>query len=199
MADRAFAELEPAANVVIRNLKYLPEFADAKIAIIGGLTIMKYDVDFLITVQGAPASQQAEFLVYNSGNGKVIQIDMCPIDLPLYLPSAAVPISSISTGNLPYISELDLLVFKIYSCGMRPTTAKKNCDASDAERILRDLSLKGPIVLSPVQKTAVSKGLDDLATYSRKHKTWWLAKLGMNSQARSPRKDMIRSTPKKAI
>lgn len=97
-----------------------------------------------------------------------------------YLPSAAVPISSVRAGSLPYISEVDLLVFKINSCGLRPTPAKKLRDATDARSIADDLSSKGPIVLSSIQKGAVSEGLDDVAQFSGVDKTWWKTKLAIN-------------------
>jgi hypothetical protein len=81
---------------------------------------------------------------------------------------------------LPYISELDLLVFKINSCGLRPTPAKKLRDAADARTLAEDLSSKGPIFLSSIQMDAVLKGLDDVVQLSRKDKAWWVTKLNLS-------------------
>jgi hypothetical protein len=42
MSAPTFTELEAAASAIIRNLKTVSEFSDAKIAIIGGLGLWKY-------------------------------------------------------------------------------------------------------------------------------------------------------------
>lgn len=171
------------------------------------------DVDFLITVQGAPKAvkdkllampsspfqQRAQLFFYKSPHGKLIQIDITPdwqvspqlvssfqryvtnnsLQSP-YVPSAAIPISTVRPNALPYISELDLLVFKINSCGLRPTQGKKLRDATDALELIEDLNSKGSIVLSVSQKNAVTQCLDDLARVSGKDKAWWIAKLALN-------------------
>ena len=97
-----------------------------------------------------------------------------------YVPPTAVPISAVRPGSLPYISELDLLVFKVNSCGLRPTPAKKLRDATDARTLAEDLGSKGPISLSLTQKDAVLNGLDDVVQLSRKDKTWWASRLGLS-------------------
>ncbi|KAB8254572.1 hypothetical protein BDV32DRAFT_142787 [Aspergillus pseudonomiae] len=145
MSAPSFAELEAAASSVIDILKTMSEFSNVKIAVIGGLGLWKYlrgyrtteGVDILITVQGAPKTSP-------------------------YILSAAGPISAVRPGSLPYISETDLLIFKINSCGLRSTPAKKLRDATDARSLADDLSSKGPIVLSSTQKSAVLQGLDDV-------------------------------------
>ncbi|KAM3451505.1 hypothetical protein NHJ6243_009579 [Beauveria neobassiana] len=157
----AFNELEAAAQAVIAALKTMPEFSGAKILVIGGLGLWKYlrqyrtteDVDFLITVQGAPKAvkdkllampsspfqQRAQDFVFKAPNGKQIQIDMTPDWQSPYVPPTAIPISDVQPGFLPYISELDLLVFKINCCGLRPTAVKKIRDANDARTLLEDI------------------------------------------------------------
>ncbi|KAJ5981136.1 hypothetical protein N7481_008434 [Penicillium waksmanii] len=89
-------------------------------------------------------------------------------------------ISTVRPNALPYISELDLLVFKINSCGLRPTQGKKLRYVTDALELTEDLSSKGTIVLSAVQKNAVLQCLDDMAQMTGKDKTWWIAKLALN-------------------
>ncbi|PLN82443.1 hypothetical protein BDW42DRAFT_193060 [Aspergillus taichungensis] len=195
----SFAELEAAAVAVIRILQGMPEFSNARIALIGGLGIWKYfrnyritqDVDFLITVQGAPEAvkdkllaipsspfqQQAQLFLYKTPGGKNIQIDITPDWQSPYLPSAAVPISTVRSASLPYISEIDLLVFKINSCGLRPTLAKKLRDATDARFLADHLTSSGPLVLSATQKNAVLQGLGDVVQLSEKDESWWKSKL----------------------
>ncbi|KAJ5102016.1 hypothetical protein NUU61_004238 [Penicillium alfredii] len=201
MSQLSFPELEAAAGSVIGILQTMPEFSSAKIAVIGGLGLWKYlrtyrtteDVDFLITVQGAPQAvkdkllampsspfqQQAQLFVYKSSNGKSIQIDITPDWQSPYVPSAALPVSAVRRNALPYISELDLLVFKINSCGLRPTAGKKIRDANDAVEVTEHLSSKGPIVLSSFQKNAVLQGLNDAIQLSGHDRAWWMAKLGL--------------------
>ncbi|KAJ5751368.1 hypothetical protein N7533_008396 [Penicillium manginii] len=202
MSAPSFAELEVAAGAVIAILKTMPEFSNAKIAVIGGLGLWNYlrgyrtteDVDFLITVQGAPKAvkdkllalpstpfqQQAQLFFYKSPGGKLVQIDITPEWQSPYVPPTALPILAVRPGSLPYISELDLLVFKINSCGLRPTPAKKLRDAADARTLAEDLSSKGPIFLSSIQMDAVLKGLDDVVQLSRKDKAWWVTKLNLS-------------------
>lgn len=134
MSAPSFAELEVAAGAVIAILKTMPEFSNAKIAVIGGLGLWNYlrgyrttevllpwpffstwincllyshqDVDFLITVQGAPKAvkdkllalpstpfqQQAQLFFYKSPGGKLVQIDITP-DWQVRLPLSNVSIA----------------------------------------------------------------------------------------------------------
>ncbi|KAJ5651628.1 uncharacterized protein N7484_005351 [Penicillium longicatenatum] len=164
----SFAELEAAAGAVIEILKTIPEFSNSRIVVIGGL---------------------AQLFYYKGSDGKLIQIDITPdwqydindsLQSP-YVPSAAIPISTVRPNALPYISELDLLIFKINSCGLRPTPGKKLRDATDdALELLEDLNSKGPIVLSVSQKNVILQCLDDVARMSGKDKAWWIAKLALN-------------------
>lgn len=140
--------------------------------------------------------QQAQLFFYKGVGGKSIQIDITPdwqvssvtafhcktytygLQSP-YVPSAAVPISAARSNALPYISEIDLLVFKINCCGLRPTPAKKLRDATDARTLAEDLCSRGSINLTSAQKIAVLQGLDDVAQLSRRDKSWWVAKLAL--------------------
>ncbi|KAI3180282.1 hypothetical protein DTO046C5_1518 [Penicillium roqueforti] len=201
MSTPSFAKLEVAAGAVIDILKTMPEFSNSRIAVIGGLGLWNYlrryrtteDVDFLITVQGAPKAvkdrllampssqfqQQAQLFFYKGVGGKSIQIDITPDWQSPYVPSAAVPISAARSNALPYISELDLLVFKINCCGLRPTPAKKLRDTTDARTLAEDLYSRGSINLTSTQKIAILQGLDDIAQLSRRDKSWWVAKLAL--------------------
>lgn len=83
------------------------------------------------------------------------------------------------TSDLPYISALDLLVYKIHSCGMRLGKKKRFCDAKDAEALVSYLQSKGPIQLSSQQKDAIASGLDTLVEHSRHDQKWWKLNLGL--------------------
>ncbi|KAK2762065.1 hypothetical protein FQN54_001072 [Arachnomyces sp. PD_36] len=201
MPSLAFAEFEDAAETVIRILKTIPEFSNVKIVVIGGLSLWKYareyrtteDVDFLITAPGAPSSvkdkllalpsspfqQRAQLFEYKTPSGKALQIDMTPEWQSPYIPSAAATINSIQPGALPYISPLDLVAFKINSCGLRPTPEKKLRDASDAAYLLRKLSQNGPVTLSVDQKNAVLQGLNDAIQLTPMPPTWWKETMGL--------------------
>jgi hypothetical protein len=153
----------------------------------------------LLALPSSPFQQRAQLFYYKGFNGKLVQIDITPdwqvrpwvalffqeydindsLQSP-YVPSAAIPISTVRPNALPYISELDLLIFKINSCGLRPTPGKKLRDATDALEILEDLSSKGPIVLSVSQKNVILQCLDDVARMSGRDKAWWIAKLALN-------------------
>ncbi|KAM5464235.1 hypothetical protein MauCBS54593_007054 [Microsporum audouinii] len=95
-----FAELEDTARTAISYLKQNQEFSNAKIALIGGVALWKHlpggrsteDVDFMITVSGAPQAVKSKLLqlpnspfaefaqlfVYNHPGGKKIQVDFTP-------------------------------------------------------------------------------------------------------------------------
>ena len=97
-----------------------------------------------------------------------------------YVPDAAKPVSSIQAGALPYISSVDLLVFKINSCGLRPTGAKKTRDAADALVLLTRLSQNGPLTLTTNQKNVATQGLKDVVQWGGKDENWWKGNLGLN-------------------
>ncbi|KAJ5742468.1 uncharacterized protein N7511_011487 [Penicillium nucicola] len=203
----SFAELEAAAGVVIEILKTIPEFSNSRIVIIGGLGLWRYIRNYRTTESKTNcllchhlhSNKKLSFFYYKGSNGKLIQIDITPdwqvrplvalfvqqyrfngnLQSP-YVPSAAIPISTVRPNALPYISELDLLIFKINSCGLRPTPGKKLRDATDASELLEDLSTKGPIVLSVSQKNVILQCLDDVARMSGRDKAWWIAKLALN-------------------
>ncbi|RMZ73736.1 hypothetical protein GMOD_00009504 [Pyrenophora seminiperda CCB06] len=195
-----FSELERASLVVLDIFKTIPELQTAKVAIIGGMALWKYlpdyrttqDVDFCITATGAPSSvktkllalpntpfkQLADLFVYDDGK-QLIQIDIVnTMQLP-YLPSAAAAVNTIPTGFIPYVSEIDLIVYKIFACGLRPTAAKKQRDANDAYFLLEQQ--QGSLRLSSQQKECIAPALQDVITNgsNKTDQAWWKAKLGL--------------------
>ncbi|RMD39644.1 hypothetical protein DV735_g5480, partial [Chaetothyriales sp. CBS 134920] len=196
-------ELEAIASRVISILKTINEYKDARVVIIGGLAVWKYppdgrttkDVDFMVNISNAPRGvkdkllalpdspfiQQAQLFYYKSTGGSLIQIDITPEGLSPYMPAAAIKLRDLQPGIVPYISATDLVVFKVYSCGLRAERTKRRTDASDAENLLEQLASRGPLSLTNDQKTAVEKGIDDVVAYGGKAKKWWKEMLGLSA------------------
>lgn len=111
---------------------------------------------------------------------RTVRFLMCFNGQSPYVPLAALPVSAVRPNALPYISELDPLVFKINSCGLRPSAGKKIREANDAPELTEHLSSKGPIILPSFQKDAVLQRLNDVVQVSAQDKAWWMAKLALN-------------------
>ncbi|KAJ5437651.1 hypothetical protein N7445_006195 [Penicillium cf. griseofulvum] len=120
----SFTELEAAARAVIGILKTIPKFSNSRITIIGGLGAPKVVKDRLLAILSSPLQSP-------------------------YVLSTAVLISVARLDALPYISELNLLVFKINCYGLRPTPAKKLQDTTDTRILVEDLYSRGSINLTP--------------------------------------------------
>ncbi|EWC45968.1 hypothetical protein DRE_04761 [Drechslerella stenobrocha 248] len=197
----SFAELEEAAVEVIGHLKE-HGFGEHKLIIIGGLAVWKLlpyyrttdDIDFLITVNGAPNAlkalkekleriynspfvDNAGVLSYNSISGKLIRIDLMPDSQLPYLPENAQKVSEIQSVSLPYVSIEDLIVFKINSCGLRVASDKKVQDAADAYSAVASAGLS--LRLSNKQKHTARGGLPAVAAALGYPKSWWEGKLAL--------------------
>ena len=95
------------------------------------------------------------------------------------MPAAAAKLRDLPAGATPYISAIDLVVFKINSCGLRAQMSKKRTDAADAQALLDRLSGQAPLSLTNAQKAAVEQGINDVVTHGTKTKEWWREKLGL--------------------
>ncbi|WEW61748.1 hypothetical protein PRK78_007242 [Emydomyces testavorans] len=201
-AEPTFVELEDSARAAINSLKLCPEFLSSKIAIIGGAALWKHipngrtteDVDFIITVSGAPQSVKSKLLqlpnspfaefaqlfVYKHPCGKDIQIDFTPEwQQSAFVPEAATVISNVNPAALPYISALDLLALKINTCGLRPTATKKTRDARDALALALRISQQGPVTLNQAQRAAILQGIEDVGALSGRDVNWWKSILNL--------------------
>lgn len=89
------------------------------------------------------------------------------------------PLSEVELDNLPFLSVLDSMIFKIHSCGMRPWQDKRCRDASDAEFVTESFAAEGPIRLSPEQRRLVSNGIDRVIEYGKYPREWWIEKLSL--------------------
>ncbi|KAL9079254.1 MAG: hypothetical protein Q9157_001872 [Trypethelium eluteriae] len=195
---QAQKRLEIAAVNVIRILKDISEFREARIAVIGGLALWKYnpagrttnvfeDVDFIVSIDSAPQgvkqkllalpnsffTQQAEFFLYKSPDGSNIQIDITPEW------QASEKLKDIPDGTVPYISPIDLIIFKINSCGLRAQLTKRVTDASDAETLLEMETSRSPLSLTATQQATVEACIADVVTHGSMTEEWWRERLGL--------------------
>ncbi|KAG5951266.1 hypothetical protein E4U57_006999 [Claviceps arundinis] len=195
--------LHQTAADVIAILKTIPEFRDSKIAVIGGLALWKYlsdgrtteDVDFIVNIESAPHGvknrllalenspfvQIAQTFFYQGLNGRRVQVDVTHRDSSPYLPEAAIRIKDVQQGEVPYISVLDLIIFKIFSCGMRAQAKKRLLDATDAESlVLYQIKNEGSgIKLNAKQKEMVEPYIMDVVENGEKTEKWWRENLGL--------------------
>ncbi|KAF4216917.1 hypothetical protein CNMCM6805_000499 [Aspergillus fumigatiaffinis] len=174
MASRQ--QLWEAARAVITSLQAIPERHQAKVIIIGGTALENHipgyrrtrDVDLLVFDRDDPICTRAiraELLslirrnfeersqpMYFTGNpDNLIQVDIIPPDLPPYLPADAATLGEVDPNHLPFLSLLDLLVYKIHCCSMRPSRRRRRHDAEDARKLVNILSRQGTIALDDSQ------------------------------------------------
>jgi hypothetical protein len=149
----------------------------------------------LLTLPNTPFHQRPRGFTYMPGGGNTaIHIDfmhafqvsasaqsLCTSRLTSfrfpYIPDAAVPINTVQGLSPPYISPVDLMVFKIFSCGLRRTQEQNGRCATDAVKLLDNLA--NPLILTTEQKGPVQEGLEDVVRYSRKSEEWWKMRLGL--------------------
>jgi hypothetical protein len=75
-----------------------------------------------------------------------------------YLPSGMRTLESISYGELPFIARDDLVVYKIFCCGLRANERKKEQDVNDAYKLLKQRGR--PMALNKAQREAVLSGME---------------------------------------
>lgn len=98
------------------------------------------------------------------------------------MPDAAMKLKDLSGRMLPYISHLDLIVFKIHCFRLRNPPDKQALDVMDAESLLIEAVEESTMSLSDQQKTTLEPCIADLARYGSESEEWWrllLARLGM--------------------
>jgi hypothetical protein len=95
------------------------------------------------------------------------------------MPSAAMKLRDISAGMVPYISVEELIVFKMGSCGMRPTKEKSMVDADDARMLVELATRNGPLGISSDLRKMVEPRIEDVVNNGSESVEWWRAKLGL--------------------
>ncbi|KAL9098448.1 MAG: hypothetical protein Q9163_005892 [Psora crenata] len=190
--------LETAAADVIRILKGISECSNARIAIIGGLAVWRYiptgrTTEDIVNIHNAPQGvkqrllalpnspfiQQAQFFYYKTPGGSHIQVDITPEWQSPYMPAAAVKPRDLPAGAIPWISETDLVVFKMKSCGLRPQPSKSRTDAADAGNLLEQLTVHASLNLTAAQRAIVEPCIEDVVANGTKTTAWWRARLGL--------------------
>lgn len=99
-----------------------------------------------------------------------------------YMPEAATRVRDIPPGVVPYISATDVVVFKIFSCGLRAQQSKKRTDAVDASDLLGHMTENSPLTLTSIQRQFVEEGIMDVVTQSDWPEAWWRERLGMSTE-----------------
>jgi hypothetical protein len=90
-------------------------------------------------------------------------------------------VRNIEIGTIPYIRHQDLIVFKMFSCGLRgENTYKARLDAQDAEELLDMVPKLHPLFLDRHQKDIATTGLADVMIYrTKQEECWWMRRLGL--------------------
>lgn len=93
------------------------------------------------------------------------------------MPAGAVEIRNIPDGHVPYISAIELFIFKVNCCGMRALPRKRCVDAEDAEALLKRYNELRPLILSMDRMQLIEPFIGDLVRYGHRGEKWWRAKL----------------------
>ena len=96
-----------------------------------------------------------------------------------YMPAGATELRDLPTGVIPCISETDLIVFKMNSCGLRALTSKKRVDAIDAETLLELPTVQTPLSLTDAQRAIVEPCIRDVVAHGTKTEEWWREHLSL--------------------
>lgn len=127
----------------------------------------------------SPLVEANQLLYYQPG----IEVRITPEMLCPFLPSAATLVADMSpatTSQLPYVSLVDLIVFKMDACGLRDNPQAKQLEARDAAALLERATEHSALDLTPDQRRVVDESLPDVlrcAPPARQSKAWWQARL----------------------
>jgi hypothetical protein len=111
-------------------------------------------------------------------------VQLTPAHKVPFLPASALPIRDIPPGFIPYISLLDLIVFKIDSSGLYRTLGPRMRDALDAAALLEYASRHQPLQFSYRKERIIRRGLPDAIEYSGREWGWWYRRLGFGGYSR---------------
>ena len=88
-------------------------------------------------------------------------------------------------GHVSFISVIDLIIFKIHSCGLRAEKVKRSRDANDAEALLVEVIKEAPLTLTTAQADLVEIGIPDVVKNGKRNENWWRKRLGLSDDASS--------------
>lgn len=152
----------------------------------------------------SPLVESNQLLYYQPSSAKTgspcartpgIEVRITPEMLCPFLPGAARLVHDItpSPGHLPYVSLVDLIVFKMDSCGLRDSTQGKQQEARDAAALLEVATEHCALELNEDQARVVEECLADVLRHSASDKGWWQARLigRCDPDARKPAKEVL--------
>ena len=127
-----------------------------------------------------------------------IEVNITPEMLCPFLPSAAKPAHEIKAGpaHLPYISLVDLVVFKMDACGLRDSPVSKQHEVRDAAALLELATKHSALSLNDDQTRVVEESLADVLRHAapdKQTKAWWQARLKgkCDPDARKPATEVL--------
>lgn len=124
-----------------------------------------------------------------------IEVRITPEMFCPFLPGAAKLVQDItpSPGHLPYVSVVDMIVFKMDSCGLHDSTQGKQQEARDAAALLEAATEHCALELNEDQARVVEECLADVLRHSASDKGWWQARLNgrCDPDARKPAKEVL--------
>ncbi|KUI62786.1 hypothetical protein VP1G_09910 [Cytospora mali] len=145
-----------------------------------------------------PSSASSSKSATASIRAQAIEVRIAPEMLCPFLPSAAKPVHEIkpSRDELPYISLVDLIVFKMDACGLRDSPHSKQQEVRDAAALLELATEHSALSLNDEQLRVVEENLADVLRHStpdKQAKAWWQARLRgkCDPDARKPATEVL--------
>ncbi|ROW08588.1 hypothetical protein VPNG_06236 [Cytospora leucostoma] len=136
----------------------------------------------LLYYQASPPASPLSSSPTSSGRAQAIEVRITPEMLCPFLPSAAKPAHEIepTPDHLPYISLVDLVVFKMDACGLRDSPHSKQQEVRDAAALLQLATKHSALSLNDHQTRVVEESLSDVLQHAapdKQMKSWWQARL----------------------
>lgn len=146
----------------------------------------------------SPLVEHNQQLFYQTSSSAArIEVRLTPEMLCPFLPGAARPVHELvpSPATLPYVSLVDLVVFKMDACGLRDSAPGRQREARDAAALLGLAAEHRALDLNPDQARVVEECLADVLRHSDpdKQKAWWQTRLiGLcDPDARKPPSEVL--------
>ncbi|KAI3393561.1 hypothetical protein diail_4152 [Diaporthe ilicicola] len=150
----------------------------------------------LLYYQTSPPAASSKSRPASPASGFEVRITpemLCP-----FLPSAAKPANEIrpSPEQLPYISLVDLIVFKMDACGLRDSAQSKQIEVRHAAALLELATEHSALTLNDDQARMVEESLADVLRHAapdKQSKAWWQSRLNgtCDPDARKPAKEVL--------
>ncbi|ROW06890.1 hypothetical protein VMCG_04199 [Cytospora schulzeri] len=146
----------------------------------------------------SPRSSSSSRTATNGSRAQAIEVRITPEMLCPFLPSAAKPAHEIqaSSDHLPYISLIDLIVFKMDACGLRDSPHSKQQEVRDAAALLELATKHSALTLNDDQTRVVEENLAEVLRHAapeKQTKAWWQARLRgkCDPDARKPATEVL--------